>query len=291
MLFRSPKNFTLEQQRQELNLIGADLGDISSLNTPLPNTLARAINYLDETVSSYEGTVWYVSTEGVDSIDEDLESVGYRKNPGRTRNVAFRTVKYALSQASFGDIIHIGPGEFEEEFPLTIPAGVTVKGTTVRSTKIVPTAGTNTKDCFLLNGDTGVEDLTIADMFFDPLLNTGWAFRFAQNSITLERSPYLQRLTVLNKGSVTSTEDPYGYDANDAGCGILVDGAVVQYNTLEPAILCNEVTLICPNATAIKMTNGARVEWINCFSYFAEYGILAESGALGLAGQIGRAHV
>jgi len=280
-----PKNYTLEQQRQEINLIGADLGDISSLNTPLPNTLSRAINYLDQTVSSYEGTVWYVSTEGVDSIDEDPESPGYRKNPGRTRNVAFRTVKYALSQASFGDTIHIGPGEFQEEFPLTVPSGVTVKGTTIRSTKIVPTPATNTKDCFLLNGDTGVEDLTVADMFYDPLLNTGWAFRFAQNSITLERSPYLQRLTVLNKGSVTSTTDPYGYDADDAGCGILVDGAVVQYNTLEPAILCNEVTLICPNATAIKMTNGARVEWINCFSYFAEYGILAESGSVGLGGE------
>jgi hypothetical protein len=278
------KTFTLEQQRQEINLLGADLGDISTLNTPLPNTLARAINYLDETVSSYEGTVWYVSTEGVDSIDSDPESTGYRKNPGRTRNVAFKTVKYALSQASFGDIIHIGPGEFQEQFPLTIPAGVTVKGTTIRSTKIVPTLATNTKDCFLLNGDTGVEDLTIADMFFDPLLNTGWAFRFAQDSVTLERSPYLQRLTILNKGSVTSTSDPYGFDANDAGCGILVDGAVVQYNTLQPAILCNEVTLICANATAIKMTNGARVEWINCFSYFAEYGILAESGNLGLAG-------
>ena len=80
------KTFTLEQQRQEINLIGADLGDISSLNTPLPNTLTRAINYLDETVSSYEGTVWYVTTEGVDSLDENPESPGYRKNPGRTRN-------------------------------------------------------------------------------------------------------------------------------------------------------------------------------------------------------------
>ena len=108
------KNFTLEQQRQQVNLIGADLGDISSLNTPLPNTLARAINYLDGTVSSYEGTVWYVSTNGVDSIDNDPTSAGYRKNPGRTRNVAFRTVKYALSQASFGDTIHIGPGTFQD---------------------------------------------------------------------------------------------------------------------------------------------------------------------------------
>ena len=279
------KNFTLEQQRQQVNLIGADLGDISSLNTPLPNTLARAINYLDGTVSSYEGTVWYVSTNGVDSIDNDPTSAGYRKNPGRTRNVAFRTVKYALSQASFGDTIHIGPGTFQEIFPLTIPAGVTVKGTTIRSTKIVPTPATNTKDCFLLNGDTGVEDLTVGDMFFNPLLNTGWAFRFATNSTTLQRSPYLQRITVLNKGSVTSSSDPYGFASGDAGCGILVDGSVVQYTTLEPAILCNEVTLICPNATSLRMTNGARVEWINCFSYFAQYGILAESGTLGLANQ------
>jgi hypothetical protein len=73
----------------------------------------------------------------------------------------FATIKFALSQAVAGDVIHVSPGVYEEVFPLTIPAGVTLKGEGIRGVTITPTVGTNTNDAILLNGETTVSDLTV----------------------------------------------------------------------------------------------------------------------------------
>ena len=50
----------------------------------------------------------------------------------------------------------------------------------------------------------------------------GYAFVCA-NNWNSERSAYLNRITVLNKGSTTSAADPYGFDAGDAGRGAGTD--------------------------------------------------------------------
>ena len=39
------------------------------------------------------------------------------------------------------------------------------------------------------------------------------------------QSPYIERVTVNTKGSVTSGSDPYGYAQGDAGRGAKLDGA------------------------------------------------------------------
>jgi hypothetical protein len=233
-------------------------------------------------VFEHLGHHYYVSSRGTDSIA--TSGVGAREFPGRTPQTAFATLKYALSQAVSGDTITVGPGIFVEEFPLTVPQGVTIKGTGLRSTKIVPTTSTKDLDCFLLNGETTVEDLTIADMFYNATNDTGYAFRLATGANSPLRSPYVQRVTVLNRGSVTTSTDPYGYAANDAGRGALIDGSVVNASTIQAAILFNETTFIVPNAIGVKMTNGARAEYLNCFTYFAEIGVLAVSGSTGFAG-------
>ena len=227
-----------------------------------------------------EGNTIYVSKDGSDT------------NSGDTLDKPLLTVVKALSIATSGDTIKIGCGVFEEVFPLTVPVGVTVKGMGIRSTLIKPTSGTKTNDCFLLNGETTVEDLTIADMF-----EPGYAFRFATNMKTTIRSPYIQRVTVLNKGSTTSSTDPYGFNTTHnptssykAGRGVLIDGSVVDATTLEPAMLFNECTFICPNNIGLEMKNGARTEWVNCFTYFCDKAIYATSGSTGLSG-VGKTRV
>jgi len=225
--------------------------------------------------SAYNGDTWYVSADS-----------GSNSNDGRRLNTAFLTVAYALSQAQTGDTIQILPGTYQEVFPLTVPAGVQVRGAGVRSTKITPTALTNTNDCFLLNGETTIEELTIADMRYNSGANTGYAFRFntaAMVSVTI-RSPYIQRVTVLNKGSGANSNDPYGFLSNNAGRGAYVDGSRVTRASLEAAMLFNECTFIVPNSRGLIMTNGARVEWLNCFTYFAD---LAIEGVVGAAGRGG----
>jgi len=231
------------------------------------------INGID--LLTYNGDTYFVSHDN-----------GLNTNNGRTMQGAFQTIAYALSVATAGDTVMILPGEYTETFPLVVPTGVQVKGSGIRSTTIKPTLATDDLDCFLLNGETTVEELTVKDMFYNSVNNTGYAFRFntqANVSITA-RSPYVQRVTVLNKGSTTSSSDPYGFVSGDAGRGVYVDGSRVTRASLEAAMLFNECTFIVPNSRALIMTNGARVEWLNCFTYFAD---LAVEGLVGASGRAG----
>ena len=201
---------------------------------------------------------------------------------GRRVQSAYRTIKYALSQSVAGDKVYIETGTYSEIFPLTVPQGVSVIGAGLRAVTIQPTVGTNTLDCFLMNGESYVSDLTITG-FFKP----GYAFKFATGAKITTRSPYIERISVITRGSSPTLEDPYGFTTGDAGNGAYLDAGVLDPTSLEPAMLWNEVTFIVPNATGWYMTNGARAELLNGFTYFADKAIQAEVGALGYGG-VGR---
>ncbi len=191
----------------------------------------------------------------------------------------FASIKHALSVAVAGDTILISPGVYTEEFPLTIPAGVTVKGESIRAVLIQPTVATNTNDAFLLNGETTVEDLTITG-FYSP----GYAFKYASNYTATNRSPYIKNTTVITTGSVTSVSDPRGFDEGDAGKGVFLDGAVASSNSANTALLFHSATFITPGVDAVTLTNGARAEWLNSFTYFANRSIFAYDGTTGRRG-------
>ena len=225
----------------------------------------------------YPGNTYYVSETGLDT------------NDGQNISSAFLTIKTALAVATAGDTIEISSGTFTEIFPLTVPAGVIVRGKGLRSTIIQPTAGTERLDCFLMNGETTVEELTVTNFYYNSSTDTGYAFRFAPNMVTTTRSPYVQRVSVITRGSTITATDPYGFATVDnypttkvAGRGAFVDGSVVSSATLEPAMLFNEATFITPNQTGLKMTNGARAEWVNCFTYFSSVSIDGSSGSVGV---------
>jgi hypothetical protein len=220
-----------------------------------------------------EGNTWHVTTNGDDTEE------------GTSVDSAFATIKHALSVATNGDIIKISAGEFTEIFPLTVPAGVTIVGAGIRATSIKPTVGTNDLDGFYLAEGVVIQDLTVKDMFYNSGNDTGYAFAFNPAGTTVAlRSPYLYNITVLNKGSTTSSSDPYGYVAGDAGRGIKADGQYISRSSIEAALLCNEITIFSPNQIGLLMTNGIRVEWLNCFTYFCADGILAQTGTVGRGG-------
>jgi hypothetical protein len=222
-------------------------------------------------INSIQGNIYYVSTTGLDT------------NIGKHPNDTFLTVKKALTVAVSGDTIFIYPGVYTEIFPLTVPVGVVVKGQSLRSVTIKPTVATVDKDVFLLNGETTVEDLTISDYRYNSGNNTGYAFRFATGFTVTTKSPYIRNVTVISRGSVTSASDPYGFDSNDAGKGALLDGSVANILSKEAACLFHSVTFFTPNQETLSATNGTRVEWLNCFSYFADKGMYLYSGATGFA--------
>jgi len=243
---------------------------------------------------------WFVAMLGLDS------------NVGINESSAFATVAKALSVADPGDTVYIAPGVYTEIFPLTVPAGVTVNGAGVRSVTVQPTVATRFKDAFLLNGETAVSDLTVGNFYYDSGNNTGYGFRLASNCLVTTRSPYVQNVTVLNYKSEINFQNiidgEYSTSAivdilnggNSAGIfadiidgsnsglgspgrGSLVDGSVVNASSKEATILFNAVTMIIPESDGVTATNGARVEWLNSFTYFANRSLYATQGTLGFA--------
>lgn len=227
-------------------------------------TAATSLILNDINVILEQGQTIYVSING-----DDL-------NYGTHQHSTFRTIQHALSQASLGDQIIIFPGTYTEEFPLTVPQGVSIRGAGIRAVYIQPTSGTNTNDAFLLNGDTTIEFLTVQNFY------QGYAFKLATNFKSLNKSPYIYNVSVITKGSVTSISDPLGYNQSDAGGGAYIDGSVADpTGTIPPTMLFFSATFIVPNANGLVATNGVRVEWLNSFTYFASNGIYLLNGLLG----------
>lgn len=228
--------------------------DTIEVDTTTLDTLT--VNNIDMLLT--QGNTIYVSING-----DDLYY-------GDHLHATYRTIKYALSQAVAGDNIVIFPGTYVEEFPLTIPQGVSVSGAGIRAVTISPTVGTSDKDAFLLNGETTVSNLAVSGVKYDSVNDTGYAFRLAQGFTTTTRSPYVLNVTVINT-------------APNAGRGALVDGSVADLLSNTATMLFSAVTFIVPGADGITATNGARVEWLNSFTYFANIGINLTQGTLGFA--------
>ena len=246
---------------------GAQWSDVWTDNFFAGTVSTSSIQVAGVDLALRQGNIYYVAENGDDTYSGD--------HP----NDPFASLAQALSVASDGDTVHIYPGEYQEVFPLTIPAGVTVKGHSLRGVNISPTAGTNTNTAFLLNGQCTVEDLTIKD-FYAP----GYAFKFANNITVTTRSPYIRNVSVITQGSVTSGSDPRGFNQGDAGGGAYLDGSVAAAASREAGCLFHSVTFITPGVDALTITNGTRVEWLNCFTYFANKGLYALDGATGLKG-------
>jgi hypothetical protein len=237
---------------------------VNNFNATSVTTSALTVNGINLVLK--QGNIIYVAENGNDTNDGDHPQAPYA------------TIVKALSVATGGDTVHVYPGEYTEVFPMTIPVGVTLKGHSIRSVNISPTVGTNSNDAFLLNGESTVEDLTVKDFY------TGYAFKFAPGFTVSSRSPYIRNITVLTKGSVVSADDPRGFLQGDAGKGAFVDGSVATASSKESAMLFHSVTFITPGVDGLVATNGARIEWLNCFTYFANRGLYAYDSAAGFAG-------
>jgi cytoskeletal protein CcmA (bactofilin family) len=309
-----------------------------------------------------QGNIYYVSENGDDANYGD-----HPQDPFGSLSHALSVAATDIGNGELAPTIKITPGVYTETFPLTVPAGVTVKGESLRSVKIIPTTATRYNDAFLLNGETTVEDITIADFYSGgafhattasgvgtatlnvgtaPFAHTyvsggtitfggndyaisnavythgtgqlvithsgpdagvgtstfiknivfscnggnrtfpdnGYALRFATDFEVTSRSPYVKNITVITKGSTTTAEDPRGFNAGDAGKGAYVDGAYATANSKEAAMLFHSVTFITPGVDGLTATNGARIEWLNSFTYFANRGLHAFDSNDGLKG-------
>ena len=239
------------------------------------NTLET--NYLNAVDIVYQGVRL---TKNVQNIYVSKLN-GNDLNRGTHPGGPFATIEKALSVATPDTIINVYPGQYQESFPLTVPAGVNIQGDSIRSVEIYPTTATQSNDAFLIEGETSIENITIKDYFYDSVNDTGYGFRFRPNANILSRSPYIRNCTVITKGTTTTADDPRGFASGDAGKGALVDGSSVSQQSPRASMLFYGVTFITPGVDALTMRDGVRVEWLNSFSYFANHGILLEQGTTG----------
>ena len=263
---------------QDRKLYARNGGNIIEVANQKPNTGEVTTTMLATDFTNGQGNTWYVATVGSDNTTLTNGGAG-----GKHPDTPFLTITKALGVATSGDTIIIAPGEYQEVFPMTVPDGVTVRGTNLRSTSVKPTSVTNANDAFILSGDCHVSDITIKDFFYDSGNDDGYAFSLVASKDSV-KSPYVERVTVTTKGSVTSASDPYGFAQGDAGRGAKLDGAQVDSGSQHAAVLFNECTFITPNQVGLKITNGIRVEWLNSFNYFASVGIQGVQGATGKYG-------
>jgi hypothetical protein len=255
-----------------------DGSNIIEVANQAPNVGEVTTAMLATDITNGPGQTYYVAKTG-----SDTNTLGNTGANGKHQDTPFLTVAKALSVATSGDTIAISAGTYQETFPLTVPDGVTLRGSNLRSVEIVPSPSTNDLNAFILQGDCHVSDLTVKDFLYNSGNDTGYAFVCA-SGLNSDRSPYIERVSVITKGSVTSGSDPYGYAQGDAGRGVKVDGALFNASSIEAAVLFNECTFIVPNSVGLYGTNGARVEWLNSFVYFAAEGIKGVQGATGRAG-------
>ena len=124
---------------------------VNNITTSSISTTALVVDGIDMTLR--QGNIFYVAENG-----SDTKTGTHQQDP-------FGTVKYALSQATAGDTVHIYPGVYTEQFPLTVPVGVTLKGQSLRSVTIQPTTETRYNDAVIVNGESTVEDVTLKGFY------------------------------------------------------------------------------------------------------------------------------
>ena len=263
---------------QDRKLYARNGSNIIEVANQKPNTGEVTTTMFATDVTNGPGNTFFVASTG--NNNTTLANGGAN---GKHADTPFLTITKALETATSGDTIHVAAGEYQEVFPMTVPDGVTLRGANLRSTSVKPTGATNNNNAFILSGDCHVSDLTIKEFFYDSGNDKGYAFVVVSN-MNSTQSPYVERVTVNTKGSVVSGSDPYGYTQGDAGRGALLDGANIAAASQHSSVLFNECTFITPNQVGLKITNGMRVEWLNCFNYFASIGIEGAQGATGKSG-------
>ena len=140
-----------------------------------------------------------------------------------------------LSTATAGDVIHVSPSVYTEIFPLTIPAGVTVKGEGIRGVSIQPTTATRYKDAFLLNGESTVEDLMITGFFSGRNNFTIASGGAATGTLTANVGTAPQAHAYASGGTITNNDNTIAVSVTSAAYNNATGVLTVNYTGTVPA--------------------------------------------------------
>ena len=150
--------------------------------------------------------------------------------------------------------VHIAPGTYVENNPVTIPPNVAMMGDNLRSVHIQPQ--TPSANMFYMTEGTYVWGVTL-----EGYTGAGFAYDPATPTQDVFVSPYIQNIT-----SYTTT-----------GTAVLIDGNLVsEYST--KAMIVGFYTIINEGGKGIHIKNSGYSQLVNIYTIACDIGIQVESG-------------
>jgi hypothetical protein len=176
-------------------------------------------------------------------------------NSGESIADPYLTIEKALTEATAGTTVFVKSGDYTENNPLTIPAGVSIVGDSLRTVTVRP--ANSTSDIFYVNNGCYITGITFRD-HLDPAA----AFAFDPNggAGNIFTSPYIQ-----NCSSITTT-----------GKGAFINGGVVGGVR---SMVMDSFTQFNQGGIGVHLTEGAYAQIVSVFTICCDIGFLAESGA------------
>ena len=205
------------------------------------NSIVNVIDSRGNLLNASANTL-YVAKNGNDSNSGSINS-------------PFLTIKAALAAAAGSRIsVHVAPGTYTENNPITIPPNVALMGDNLRSVTVVPQ--TPAADLFYVTNGCYVWGITIRDytangFSFDPSTPTQMVFV----------SPYIQNLT-----SATTT-----------GTAVYINGNNVSSSSTK-AMIVGFFTIINRGGKGIHIVNSGYSQLVNIYTIACDIGIQVESG-------------
>lgn len=238
----------------------------------------------------------YVSKNGNDS------------NSGKSWFTAKRTIRAACAAADLflttGDFednhvtILVSSGDYTEDCPITVPAGVSIIGDNLRSVTVRPRQATS--DVFQLNSGCYMYGFTVRGHRLEPSAlditptddpkysadasganlsrstqQTGWAFSFAPGA-NIKVSPYIQNCSSI------SGDEGTGSGLYPGGGGVLVDPSVLENDPLDPnrinSIVVDAFTQINLGGIGCKVVGKGYMQLVSFFINFCQFGLLCVDG-------------
>ena len=194
--------------------------------------------------------VLYVAKNGSDTNDGTLNS------PFLTIRAAMLAVP--VSQPNGGGYsVHIAPGIYTENNPITVPQNVAMMGDNLRSVTVIPQ--NITSDLFYLSGGSYVWGITVKNYN-----SNAFAYSSTMSSSNFFVSPYIQNIT-------SSSTYPNA-------TAVMVDGNYSSAISTK-AMIVGFFTMINQGGYGVRLKNSAYSQLVNIYTIGTEVGIWSETGS------------
>jgi hypothetical protein len=217
------------------------------------NVVATSV-YTDD-LYRIDGTPFIPSVDGMANIIYVAKN-GNDANSG-TINSPKLTIKAALTAATSGSSVFVAPGSYTENNPMTVPAGVSLKGDDLRAVSIAP--ANPSQDLFYMQNATYVWGITIRNYAAN-----GFAYDPATPTQNVFVSPYIQNVTSSTTAATATA--------------VKIDGNLVSAISTKAMIL-GFFTIINRSGKGVHLVNQAYSQAVNIYTIATDIGVLAESGS------------